>query len=160
MPAKLPDRPAPQTERRTSSRKFKAFSTSYGESHRLIQGLVPLLEAYEHARHTGDGEKRLELADAICQGISPDPALFLNRLDLLGPYSMIEHLFITTDRDGQVVYTPMGRRHVQLLQEYQARISRLSKPLYEDCQHFRPVDGAYSPYGVLFGFSYNLIEHM
>ena len=130
----------------------------------LIQGLVPLLQsyedAYEHARHNGDDRKRLELADAICQGISPDPELFLNRLDLLGPYSMIEHLFITTDRDGHVVYTGMGRRHVQLLQEYEGRISRLSKPLYDDCQHFRPVEGAYSPYGVLYGFSSNLIEHM
>ena len=130
----------------------------------LIQGLVPLLDAYEdaceHARHIGDSQKRLELAAAICQGISPDPELFLNRLDLLGPYSMIEHLLITTDRDGHVVYTPMGQRHVQLLQEYEARISRLSKPLYDDCQHFRPVDGAYSPYGVLYGFSSNLIEHM
>jgi len=82
---------------------------------------------------------------------------------LLGPYSMIEHLFIKTDRDGHVAYTPMGRRHVQLLEEDGARISRLSKPLYDDCQHFRPVDGAYSPYspyGVLYGFSSNLIEHM
>ena len=126
----------------------------------LIQGLVPLLEAYEHARHSGDGQKRLELAAAICQGISADPELFLNRVDLLGPYSMIEHLFITTDRDGHVVYTPMGQRHVQLLQEYEARISRLAKPLYEDCPHFRPVEGAYSPYGVLYGFSSNLLEHM
>lgn len=126
----------------------------------LIQGLASLLEAYEQARHTGDERKRLEFADAICQGISPDPELFLNRLDLLGPYSMIEHLFITTDRDGNVVYTPMGRRHVQLLQDYEARISRLSKPLYDDCSRFRPVDGAYSPYGVLYGFSSNLIEHM
>src|SRR5262249_52336713 len=55
----------------------------------LVQGLAPLLDAYEHARHSGDGQKRFELADAICQGISPDPELFLNRLDLLGPYSMI-----------------------------------------------------------------------
>ena len=86
----------------------------------LIQGLVPLLEAYEHATHSGDGQQRLELAAAIYQGISPDPELFLNRLDLLGPYSMIEHLFITTDRDGHVVYTPTGQRHVQLLQEYEA----------------------------------------
>ena len=108
---------------------------------------------------TGDGQRRLELAAAICQGISPDPELFVNRLDLLGPYSMIEHLFITTD-NGHVVYTPTGRRHIQLLQEYEARISRLSTPLYDDCQHVRPVDGAYSPYGVLYGFSYNLIEHM
>ena len=30
----------------------------------------------------------------------------------------------------------------------------------DDCRHFRPVDGAYSPYGVLYGFSSNLIEHM
>src|SRR5262249_43734887 len=57
----------------------------------LIQGLAPLLEAYEHAKQSGDGQNRLELAAAICQGISPDPELFLNRLDLLGPYSMIEH---------------------------------------------------------------------
>jgi hypothetical protein len=125
----------------------------------MLQCLVPLLEAYEHARHTGDNQKKLELASAICQGISPDPELFLNRLDLLGPYSMIEHLFITTDR-GHVVYTRTGQRHLQLLEEYEVRIRRLSKPLYDDCQHFRPVDGAYSPYGVLFGFSSNLFEHM
>ena len=126
----------------------------------LIQELVPLLEAYEHAWHSDDGQKRLELAGAICQGISPDPELFLNRVELLGAYSMIEHLFITTDRDGHAVYTPMGRRHVQLLQEYEARIARVSKPLYDDCPHFRPVAGAYSPYGVLYGFSTHLMEHM
>ena len=99
----------------------------------LIQDLVPLLEAYEHACHSDDSRKRLELADAICQGISPDPELFLNRVELLGAYSMIEHLFITTDRDGQVVYTPMGQRHVQLVQEYEARIGRVSKRLSDDC---------------------------
>ena len=126
----------------------------------LIQQLVPLLEAYEHAWHGEDGQKRLELAAAICQGISPDPELFLNRVELLGAYSMLEHLFVTTDRDGQVVYTPMGRRHVQLLQEYEGRIGRVSKPLYDDCPHFRPVAGAYSPYGVLYGFSSDLMEHM
>jgi len=131
----------------------------------MIQELVPLLEAYEHALHSGDIEKsanarRLELADAICQGVSPDPELFLNRVELLGAYSMIEHLFVTTDRDGQVVYTPMGARHVRLLQEYEARIGRVSKALYDDCPHFRPVAGAYSPYGVLYGFSTDLIEHM
>src|SRR5262245_49642739 len=142
-----------------SARKSNALDVAL-----LIQGLVPLLaayeDAYEHATHSGDAQRWLELAAAICQGISPDPELFLNRLDLLGPYSMIEHLFITTDRDEHVVYTPMGRRHVQLFQEYEARIRRMSKPLYDDCQHFRPVDGAYSPYGVLYGFSSNLIEHM
>ncbi len=126
----------------------------------LIQGLVPLLEAYERAWHNEDGQQRLELAAAICQGISPDPELFLNRHDLLGPYSMIEHLFITTDRDGHIAYTPIGRRHVRLLREYETRIGRVSKALYAACRQFRPVDGAYSPYGILYGFSSHLIEHL
>jgi hypothetical protein len=124
----------------------------------LIQGLVALLRAYQDAIESGDSPKRLKLADAICQGVSPDPELFLNRLDLLGPYSMIEHLFITTDRDGTVDYTPMGQRHVRLAREYEARIRRASGSLHEDCRHFRPVEGAYSPYGVLYGFSSNLFE--
>ena len=126
----------------------------------LIQELVPLLEAYEHACHGDDPQTRLALADAICQGMSPDPELFLNRVELLGAYSMIEHLFVTTDDGGHAAYTPMGRRHVQLLHEYEARIARVSKPLSDDCRHFRPVDGTYSPYGVLYGFASNLLEHM
>jgi hypothetical protein len=126
----------------------------------LIQDLVPLLEAYERAWHSDDGQKRLELAEVICQGLSPDPELFVNRVELLSAYSMIEHLFIATDRDGHVVYTPMGRRHVQLLEEYAERIGPVSKPLADDCPHFRPVAGAYSPYGILYGFSSDLIEHM
>jgi len=126
----------------------------------LIQDLVPLLEAYEDAWHSDDGQKRRELADVICQGISPDPELFVNRVELLGAYSMIEHLFITTDHDGRAVYTPMGQRHVELLQQYKGRIGRVAKPLSEDCAHFRPMPGAYSPYGVLYGFSSDLLEHM
>ena len=126
----------------------------------LIQDLVPLLEAYEHAWHRDDSRTRLELADAICQGISPDPELFVNRVELLRAYSMIEHLFITTDLDGHAMYTPMGQRHVRLLQEYAARIDRVSPPLCDDCLRFRPVAGAYSPYGVLYGFSADLVKHM
>jgi hypothetical protein len=126
----------------------------------LIQELVPLLDAYEQACHSEDRPKRLELADAICQGLSADPELFVNRVALLSAYSMIEDLFITTNPDGRVAYTPMGQRHVRLLQEYEARIGRVSKPLSEDCPHFRPVAGACSPYGVLYGFSSHLIEHM
>jgi hypothetical protein len=126
----------------------------------LIQDLVPLLEAYESACHGKDSQKRLDLANAICQGVSPDPELFLNRIELLGAYSMIEHLFIMTDGDGDVAYTPMGRRHVQLLREYEARLDRVSKPLHDDCAQFRPVAGAYSPFGILYGFSSDLVEHM
>jgi hypothetical protein len=54
----------------------------------------------------------------------------------------------------------MGTRHVRLLEEYEARIGRVARPLSEDCPHFRPVAGAYSPYGVLYGFSTDLLEHM
>ena len=126
----------------------------------LIQELVPLLAAYENAAHHDNDHLRRELAGAILQGISPDPELFLNRRDLLGAYSMLEHLFITTDSDGHVGYTPMGRRHVQLLDEYDARIGRVSKALLDDCPHFRPIPGACSPYGVLYGFTSHIMEHM
>jgi hypothetical protein len=126
----------------------------------LIQDLVPLLEAYEEAWRTGDGGRRRALADAICQGMSPDPELFVNRVDLLAAYSMIEHLFVTTDREGLAVHSPTGQRHVRLIREYDARIGRLAKPLSEDCPHFRPVAGSYSPYGVLYGFTSDILEHM
>jgi hypothetical protein len=42
----------------------------------LVEELVPLLEAYEDACHRDDRQRRLELADAICQGISPDRSCF------------------------------------------------------------------------------------
>ena len=126
----------------------------------LIQGLVPLLKAYEQACDSDDRARRLELAAAVCQGLSADPDLFVNRVDLLGPYSMIEHLFISTDGVERVAYTATGLRHVQLLQEYARLIDRLAKPLHDDCPSFKPVDGAYSPYGAIYGFSSNLTEHM
>lgn len=126
----------------------------------LIQSLVPLLGAYDRALAGRDLARRLELAGAICQGFSADPELFVNRIELLAPYSMIEPLFVTADRDGHPLYTPSGRRHLHLLEEYAAQISRLAKPLHEDCARFRPAAGVYSPYGVIYGFSSNLTEHM
>ena len=45
---------------------------------------------------SGDERMRLDMAGAICQGISADPELFLNRVDLLSAYTMIEHVFIAT----------------------------------------------------------------
>ena len=74
---------------------------------------------------------------------------------------MIEHLFITTDADGHAVYTPMGRRHVQLVEKYEARIDRVVEGVVtKTARGFRPVAGAYSPYGVLYGFSSDLLKHM
>lgn len=139
---------------------LKARSSNALDIALSIQSLVPLLEAYDLAIHSGNQRQRLELAGAICQGISADPELFVNRVDLVGAYSMIEHLFITTDGEGRSAYTPMGCRHVQLLGEYAELISHLAKPLREDCPHFRPIPGTYSPYGVIYGFSSNLTEHM
>lgn len=124
-----------------------------------IQGMVPLLKAYEHAIKDGNTGRRRELASAICQGISPDPDLFVNRTDLLFPYSMIEHLFIEVEGNA-ARYTHSGQRHVQLLGEYTMLINRLAGSLHEDCLEFRPVPGSCSPYGVIYGFSNNLLEHM
>ena len=74
---------------------------------------------------SGDERMRLNMAGAIFQGISADPELFLNRMDLLSAYSMIEHVFIDTDREGHAAYSPLGQRHVQLLKEYGALMDRL-----------------------------------
>ena len=131
----------------------------------LVQGLVELLKAYDRALQSGDERMRLDMAGAICQGISADPELFLNRVDLLSAYSMIEHVFIATEakeeaREGHVVYSPLGQRHVRLLKEYGALIDRLIKSLRDDFPRFRPVDGGCSPYGVIFGLPSHLIEHM
>jgi hypothetical protein len=125
-----------------------------------MQALVSLLDAYVRAIDQGDERSRIDLADAICQGISPDPDLFVNRLDLLGAYSMIEHLFVTTDSDGSAVYTPLGQRHLALVQRYSTLLDRIAPNLAVDCARFRPVAGSYSPYGVMYGFSSNLLEHM
>jgi hypothetical protein len=130
----------------------------------LVQGLVALLKAYDRAFQCGDERVRLDMAGAICQGISADPELFLNRVDLLSAYSMIEHVFIASKtkeaREGRVVYSPLGQRHVQLLKEYSALIDRLISALRDDLPRFRPVDGGCSPYGVIFGLPSHLIEHM
>lgn len=133
----------------------------------LVQGLVDLLKAYDRAlqlrgetKPGGDERMRIDMAGAIFQGISADPELFLNRIDLLSAYSMIEHVFIATDREGRVVYSPAGERHVRLLKEYGALMDRSIQPLHQDFPRFRPVDGGYSPYGVVFGLPSHLIEHM
>ena len=126
----------------------------------LVQGLVGLLKAYERALQGGEERMRLDMAGAICQGISADPELFLKRIDLLSAYSMIDHVFIATDHEGHAVYSPPGQRHLQGLKEYGALIDRLIQPLRDDFPRFRPVAGRYSPYGVIFGLPSHLIEHM
>ncbi len=131
----------------------------------LVQGLVDLLKAYEHALLSGDERMRLDMAGAICQGISADPELFLNRVDLLSAYTMIEHVFIATEAkqdacEGHAAYSRLGQRHVQLLKDYGALIERLTGSLRDDFPRFRPVDGGCSPFGVISGIPSGLIELM
>ncbi|MBV9505927.1 MAG: hypothetical protein JO323_13075 [Acidobacteriia bacterium] len=126
----------------------------------LVQGLVVLLKGYGCALQSSDKRIRLDMAGAIWQGISADPELFLNRVDLLGAYSMIEHVFITTDREDHAAYSQLGQRHVRLLREYGALVDRLIEPLRDDLPCFRPAEGGFSPYGVIFGLPSHLIEHM
>lgn len=126
----------------------------------LMQGLVTLMRAYQQALQQGDQAARLALAQAIGQGISPDPELFVNRTDLLGPYTMIEYLFMETDAAGHVSYTPGGQRHLQLLQQYKTLMAAVKPQLHADCQQLRAQADAYSPYGALYGFSSNLLELM
>jgi hypothetical protein len=126
----------------------------------LMQGLVTLLQAYADCVQRGDATGRADLAFAICQGISPDPELFVNRLDLLLPYSMIEELFVATNAEGHSEYTAMGHRNLALFQEYASLIARLAQPLHEDCRKHAPTIGGWSPYGVLYGFASNLLELM
>ncbi len=116
----------------------------------LVQDLGALLHAYDGAVRSDDEPMRLDMAGAIFQGISPDPELFLNRIDLLSAYSMIE----------QLCTSHQGQRHMQLLAEYDALIHRLIPALRDDFPRFKPVAGRYSPYGVIFGLPSTLIEHM
>lgn len=126
----------------------------------LTEGLVTLMEAYDRAVQANDEQQRAALASSICQGISPDPDLFVERIDLLCPYTMIEHLFIesASDAEGNAHYTPAGLRHRALLAQYAELMPRLAKPLQEDCARMAPQPDGWSPYGALYGFASNLLE--
>jgi hypothetical protein len=126
----------------------------------LVRDLVPLLEAYKLACLEHDVEGRLDLADAILQGISADPELCLTRLDLLGPCTMIEDLFIDRGEDGHARYTPIGEEHLGFLQDYGELIGQLAESLREDASAFDPAQHVYSPYGITYGFSADLLSGM
>ena len=126
----------------------------------LVRDLVPLLEAYRTALPGHDPEGRMELADAILQGVSADPELFLTRLDLLAPCTMIEDLFVGRGADGRAGYTPMGEVHLALLQRYGELVAHLAEPLKEDAAAFDPSQRVYSPLGVAYGFCGDILSNM
>jgi hypothetical protein len=126
----------------------------------LVRDLVPLLHAYSTACSDHDADKRQELADAILQGLSADPELLLTRLDLLAPSTMIEDLFIDRGEDGQVRYTPMGEAHRGCLARYAELIGRTAESLKEDARLIDPAQAAYSPLGIVYGFSADILSNM
>jgi hypothetical protein len=122
----------------------------------LIGDLVPLLEAYGAA----SGSDRLDLADAIFQGVSADPELLLTRLDLLGPCTTIEDLFIDRGVDGTPRYTALGETRRHLVERYAALAGRHAARLLEDAPLLDPHERTYSPLGLTYGFCADLLSSM
>ena len=126
----------------------------------LIRDLVFLLEAYKSACQEPDGNERLELADAILQGLCADPELLLTRLDLLGPLTTIEDLFSARDEDGVMRHTPAGEAHRDCLAKYAALIGQTAASLKEDALSLDPAHTVYSPLGLVYGFCADLLSNM
>jgi hypothetical protein len=126
----------------------------------LVRDLVPLLEAYGAAIAIGNDSVRLELADAILQGLSADPEICLTRLDLLGPLTAIEELFVAQHADGAARYTRAGETHAGLLEQYRGLAGRFAAPLLLDAATFDPADREYSPFGIVYGFVADVLSNM
>lgn len=126
----------------------------------LVRDLVPLLEAYGAACAEGGNQHRLDLADAILQGVSADPELFLTRLDLLAPCTTIEHLFVQGGEDGHPRYTPTGDTQRRLLECYADLIGHHAQALHEDAHALDPRQSEYSPLGVSYGFCADILSNM
>ena len=126
----------------------------------LVRDLVALLEAYDAARIAGDPDHRLDLADALLQGLTADPELFLTRLDLLGPCTTIEPLFIERGEDQHARWTPLGNAHRAMLARYGDLIGRCAEALHEDASALDPGRVNYSPLGMAYGFCADLLANV
>jgi hypothetical protein len=121
-----------------------------------------------------DTDARLALADPILQGMSADPELFLTRLDLLGPSTMIEDLFVDRSDDSSAFalqphiamadkalgYTAMGEGHREHLARYGELVGHTAEFLQHDSRALAPANAAYSPLGVVYGFCADLVANM
>ena len=126
----------------------------------LLRDLTALLDAYAAARTSGSPATRLDLADAILQGLSADPELFVLRLDLLGPCVLIEELFVTRDDQGRATWTPRGADQVTMLERYSRRLAESAPALLDDIRACDPAGRAYSPLGIIYGFCADLFSNM
>jgi hypothetical protein len=125
----------------------------------LVRDLVFLLAAYQSARAAGDADARMDLADAILQGLSADPGLLLVRLDLLGPSTTVEDVFVERGPDG-MRYTDLGKSHIELLARYGQLIGALAGHLKEDAAMCSPDGRPYSPFGIAYGFCADILANM
>jgi hypothetical protein len=125
----------------------------------LVWDLVPLLEAYVAVSGTDARDRRAALAEAILHGFSADPELLLTRLDLLGPYTTIEAVFLGLDADGPV-RTSTGARHQALLARYASLLDTAAPALLEDTRAFEPARTSRSPLGLVYGFCADIIAAM
>ena len=126
----------------------------------LVRDLVPLLDAYSAASERQDGDARMALADAILQGLSADPELLLTRLDLLGPSTTIEDLFVERGHTGAASFTAMGVSHRECLARYCELVARTAEALLQDSRALDPAHAAYSPLGIVYGFCADLFSNM
>lgn len=126
----------------------------------VLRDLVALLQAYGNARLTDHPDERLDLADAILQGVSADPELFVTRLDLLPPYTMIEPLFIEDSTDEAPRYSAWGDTHIQTLTRYRELLGALAPSLIEDAAAFDPARHVYSPHGIAYGFCADVLSNI
>ena len=118
----------------------------------LVGDLVPLLERYEAALAEEDGDMRQGLADVILQGLSADSELLMTRLDLLGPATVIEDVFVDAAAADGPRHTAPGERQIALIARYRDLLTRLAAPLSADCLELDPAGRAYSPLGISYGF--------
>jgi hypothetical protein len=126
----------------------------------LVRDLVALLDAYSAACARQDSDARSAFADAILQGMSADPELLLTRLDLLGPSTMIEDLFVDPGDAGAFSYTPMGDAHRACLARYGELVERTVESLQQDSRAFDAALAVYSPLGIVYGFCADLLSNM
>ncbi|HEU4927591.1 MAG TPA: hypothetical protein VFT24_11105 [Vicinamibacterales bacterium] len=124
----------------------------------LVRDLVCLLDAYHAAESASD--TRLGLADAILQGISADPELFVTRLDLLEPCTMIETLFVERADDGAVRRSRMGSVHGDVARRYRQLMIEAAPRLRQDVQSFDPARTPHSPLAIASGFCADLLSNM
>jgi len=126
----------------------------------LVWDLVPVLVAYKESCAAPDRDRRVALADVVLQGASADPELFLTRLDVLGPCTVIEDVFVERSSDGRPRHTPFGAAHLQHVARYRALIAELAGPLGEDALTLSTERRSYSPLGISYGFCADILSHM